>query len=157
LCYYGVHMRETSSVYEEDLNSLAERVIELLSQKETGKAKLIFLEGDLGAGKTTFTKSLATLLGIEKEEVHSPTFILKKEYTARHPKFKKLIHIDAYRFLEPHEAKILHLDEDRENPAALIAIEWPSKMPKVNPDLTLSFSVVDDTRRTVTISYEEEQ
>lgn len=144
-------------MYEEELPLLAERVLLLASQKNTGKAKVIFLEGDLGAGKTTFTKALAEAMGIPKEEVHSPTFILKKEYSATHPVFRKLIHIDAYRFLDPEEAKVLRLEDDIENPHALIAIEWPSKMPKHTPDLVLSFAVIDDTKRAATIFYEEEQ
>lgn len=148
-------MRETSSIYEEELPSLAGKVLELVAQKNTGKAKVIFLEGDLGAGKTTFTKALAEVMGISKEEVHSPTFILKKEYTARHPIFRKLIHIDAYRFLEPKEAKVLRLEEDIQNPFALIVIEWPSKMLKKTPDIVLSFAVIDDAKRAVTIFYEE--
>lgn len=148
-------MRETSSIYEEELPSLAVKVLELVAQKNTGKAKVIFLEGDLGAGKTTFIKALAEVMGISKEEVHSPTFILKKEYTARHPIFRKLIHIDAYRFLEPKEAKVLRLEEDIQNPFALIVIEWPSKMLKKTPDIVLSFAVIDDAKRAVTIFYEE--
>lgn len=136
--------------------ALAERVIDLLAQKETGKAKVLFLEGDLGAGKTTFTKSLAEALGIHKEEVKSPTFILKKEYNAEHPVFKKLIHIDAYRFVDPQEVKVLRLEEDARDPSSIIAIEWPSKMAKIDKDMSLSFAVIDDRTRAVTISHEEE-
>lgn len=143
-------------MYEEDLPALATRVIDLLSQKETGKAKVLFLEGDLGAGKTTFTKSLAEALGIHKEEVKSPTFILKKEYNADHPIFKKLIHIDAYRFVDPHEVKALRLEDDMTSPSSIIAIEWPSKMAKIDKDMSLSFAVIDDRTRAVTISHEEE-
>ena len=143
-------------MYEEDLPALAERVIDLLAQKETGKAKVLFLEGDLGAGKTTFTKSLAEAQGIHKEEVKSPTFILKKEYNAEHPVFKKLIHIDAYRFVDPQEVKVLRLEEDARDPSSIIAIEWPSKMAKIDKDMSLSFAVIDDRTRAVTISHEEE-
>ena len=90
-------MTETFVVRVEDIPDLAERVIQVMKETSTGKAKVLFLEGDLGAGKTTFTKELASLLGIQKEEVHSPTFILKKEYPAAHVSFRKLIHVDAYK------------------------------------------------------------
>lgn len=150
-------MRETSSIYEEDLDQLAEKVVGLLNEIDHDKAKVIFLEGDLGAGKTTFTKSLASKLGIQKEEVHSPTFILKKEYKATHPIFRKLIHIDAYRFVEPNEEKVLKLEDDMLDPSNIIAIEWPSKMPKKDADIVLSFAVLDDSTRAVTIFHEKEQ
>ena len=79
---------------------MAENVIKTLASESSGRAKVLFLEGDLVAGKTTFAKELASVLGVLKEDVHSPTFILKKEYKTEHPIFRKLVHIDAYRFNE---------------------------------------------------------
>ena len=139
----------------EDISTLAEKVAGILASIDTPKAKVLLLEGDLGAGKTTFTKELAQLLGIEKEEVHSPTFILKKEYKASHFKFEKLVHIDAYRFMHPKEAKVLRLEEDLQNPNTLIAIEWPSKMHYLKSDVELAIDVIDDETRQVTITHEE--
>lgn len=139
---------------EDEVVTLAEKIIKILSNKETSKAKLLLLDGDLGAGKTTFTKELASLIGIDKTKVNSPTFILKKEYNGNHPEFKKLIHIDAYRFNDPKESKILKLEEDLENPYAIIAIEWPSKMKHIKPDIGISFTVIDDETREVVIEYE---
>ena len=55
-------------------------------------AFVILLEGDLGAGKTTFVKSFGKCLSIE-EDILSPTFILKKGYDAVHHKIKKIIHV----------------------------------------------------------------
>lgn len=133
---------------------MASRVVEFLSSLQTSRAKIVLLEGDLGAGKTTFTKELAEVLGIEKEDVHSPTFILKKEYKADHSEFRKLIHIDAYRFLSPEEGKILKLEDDIENGSTIIAIEWPEKMNCPKSDLRIIFSVVDDDTREVSLNYE---
>jgi tRNA threonylcarbamoyladenosine biosynthesis protein TsaE len=59
---------------------------------------VIALEGDLGAGKTTFTKGLAKGLGIERN-VNSPTFTIIKEYRGRLP----LYHMDVYRLEETEE------------------------------------------------------
>lgn len=140
---------------EEDIEILAKKVMHIISSNETKRAKVLLLDGDLGAGKTTFTKELAATLGVEKEEVNSPTFILKKEYQTMHPYFRKLIHIDAYRFNDPQEAKVLKLDDDLVDPTTIVAIEWPSKMKYLKADVHLLFNVVDDTTREVKILYEE--
>ncbi len=147
-------MKEPFIIAEKDLQEMAKRVIDTLAEHTSPKAKILFLEGDLGAGKTTFTKELAVALGITKDDVHSPTFILKKEYKAAHPFFEKLIHIDAYRFDDPQEANVLKLDRDVENEKALVVIEWPSKLGGgIDEDMTISFSVIDDTTREVVVNY----
>lgn len=146
-------MTETFVVRVEDIPDLAERVVEIMKESKKGRGVVLFLEGDLGAGKTTFTKELAALLGIDKEEVHSPTFILKKEYGATNLHFRRLVHVDAYRFNTPEEAKVLQLKNDIIKPDSVIAIEWPSRLSNITPDVVLDFQVVDDDTREVTISY----
>lgn len=146
-------MLETFVVREEDIPDLAERVLQLMEEHKAKDATVILLEGDLGAGKTTFTKEFAHALGVNKDDVHSPTFILKKEYNTTNPVFRKLIHIDAYRFNSKDESKVLHVEDDVQKGDAVIAIEWPSKMKPVNPTLTLTFTVLDDDTREVVIAY----
>ena len=148
-------MRQTFTMHENDVPELAHKVVSILSGKETSKAKVVLLDGDLGAGKTTFTKELATILGIDKGKVTSPTFILKKEYDAEHSHFNKLIHIDAYRFNTPQEAKVLKLEDDLISPSTLVAIEWPTKMKHCHADVELFFTIIDDETREVEIRYEE--
>jgi tRNA threonylcarbamoyladenosine biosynthesis protein TsaE len=153
---YGIigFMKEPFMVTEEGLKDMAKKVVDTLAASPSPYARVLFLEGDLGAGKTTFTKELASVLGISKEDVHSPTFILKKEYPAEHSFFKKLVHIDAYRFDQPEEAKVLKLERDTSDKESLIVIEWPSKLcGAVDEDMTISFSVVDDDTREITINY----
>ena len=113
-------MKEPFVVTESGLEDIAEGVINTLAAQDSSRAKVLFLEGDLGAGKTTFTKALAAILGITKEDVHSPTFILKKEYKGDHPSFKKLVHVDAYRFDVPEEAAVLKLERDLEDKETLM-------------------------------------
>lgn len=147
-------MKEPFTMKEEELADMARKVIDTLAGRRSDQAKVLFLEGDLGAGKTTFTKELASILGVTKEEVRSPTFILKKEYKADHSFFKKLIHIDAYRFDDPKEAKVLCLEDDRKNENSLIVIEWPSKLGgAIDEDMVIAFTVVDDLTREVMINY----
>ncbi len=141
-------------VTEGELNDIAKKVVDTLASSYSTSAKVLFLEGDLGAGKTTFTKALAGVLGIDKQDVHSPTFILKKEYKSAHDYFKKLIHIDAYRFESPDEVKVLKLASDLGNHNTLIVVEWPSKLSgAINEDMTIAFSVIDDDTREVMINY----
>ena len=146
-------MKETFLVDESELHDLATDVVNTLAKHGGHNAKLLLLEGDLGAGKTTFTKMLGKVLGIPYDDIHSPTFILKKEYGTEHAFFKKLIHIDAYRFLDTSEAEILKLENDLDNKGALIVIEWPSKMGYSDGDMILSFEHAGDTTRNITINY----
>lgn len=151
-------MRETFVLGVDDLQTLVDRVVAILSSPvstEKERATVLLLEGDLGAGKTTFTKELAGALGIPKEEVHSPTFILKKEYGASHSHFKKLVHVDAYRFTHPDEAKVLRLEDDLRNKDALVVVEWPSKMSYIAGDMEICFQVQDEDTRKITLRYEQ--
>ena len=147
-------MKEIFMMREEDIATLANKVVHILSSLESSKAKVLLLDGDLGAGKTTFTKELASVMGIDKHKVTSPTFILKKEYDAEHSLFKKLVHVDAYRFNTPQEARVLKLEENLGNSNTLIAIEWPSKMKYLKADVELLFTIVDDETREVTMVYD---
>jgi tRNA threonylcarbamoyladenosine biosynthesis protein TsaE len=89
---------------------------------------VLLLEGDLGAGKTVFTKGLAEGLGIDAGEVSSPTFTLMQEYrSGRLP----LYHVDLYRLNDPREIDDLGLDEIAAE--GLLAIEWAEKLPRPVP------------------------
>ena len=119
---------------------------------EDGGATVLGLSGDLGSGKTAFTKALAKVLGIE-QEVLSPTFVLAKYYPIKkHPPFSKLIHIDLYRIDNPEEVSALRFDEmllDRHN---LVIVEWPEQAGKFFPPSApvLSFRFIDELSRGIT-------
>ena len=98
---------------------------------------LILLEGDLGAGKTTFTKGIGEGLGI-KRIIKSPTYTIVREYTdGKIP----LYHIDLYR-LDEEEGEDLGLDEYFLGDG-LSVVEWPSVAPDELPTerLELKLSV----------------
>ena len=105
------------------------------------KAAVIALRGELGAGKTTFVQTLAKEFGV-KEIVQSPTYVLMKKYEVSHPRFKTLIHIDAYRLQGAQEFAALWPEEFLNDPSALVCIEWPERaqgaLPK--PDIVIKFS-----------------
>ena len=105
------------------LAAFARSFVDTLEIKNT--AQVIFLRGDLGVGKTAFTKELAKALGIE-ETVTSPTFVVLKEYPVENHAFiTNLIHIDAYRLADASELEYLHWNQYVQNPHNCIAIEWP--------------------------------
>lgn len=81
------------------------------------------LTGDLGAGKTLFTKGLASGLGIDPEDVTSPSFTLINIHEGR----RRLYHIDLYR-LDAGACANLGLEEIFEEPRAVVVIEWAERL-----------------------------
>ncbi len=115
-----------------------------------GPGDVIFLSGDLGTGKTTLTKAIASGLGIDPGEITSPSFTIIHE----HPGGKvPLIHVDMYR-LGPR-ADVLetgleeYLYEDN-----LVIIEWADYLGEglVSSPLSLHLSFVDETVRRAEIT-----
>ena len=93
---------------------------ELAAQLRAGDVIALF--GDLGAGKTTFTRGLLRGLGFEGD-VGSPTFPIVQTYEElRVP----LWHVDLYRIEDPEELTELALDEARSD--AALVIEWPERL-----------------------------
>lgn len=81
---------------------------------------LVILGGDLGAGKTFFTRALCRALGVpERTRVTSPTFTLVHEHEARLP----VAHADLYRLADPDELRALGL-RDRRGEGAVVVVEW---------------------------------
>lgn len=96
---------------------------------------MVVLEGDLGAGKTTFSKAVA--LGLEiKEIVNSPTFVIMKTYKGRLP----LYHIDAYRLSEASEDEYL---EEYFEQGGVVIIEWGKNTEYLLPKEYLLISIKD--------------
>lgn len=108
-----------------DLDKVSDEVKQMIESFEK-ESCVIHLHGEMGAGKTTFTKSLAKKLGIS-DDVQSPTFTLMREYEIENSRHKKLLHIDAYRFDNKEEGKILGLAK-RATENNILIIEWPNNM-----------------------------
>ena len=85
---------------------------------------LILLTGDLGAGKTTLTKGIATGLdAAEIDEVTSPTFTLVHKYE----RAARVYHVDLYRIGSVHDLETLGL-EDVFSERAVVIVEWPDRL-----------------------------
>ena len=116
-----------------------------------GGACILALSGELGAGKTAFTKMLASELGVS-ESVPSPTFVIAKFYDiAGHPRFKRLIHADMYRINSTDELRPLGWEQLLGDPQNLIVVEWPERIKGFIPRdaMHLYFTVTDETTRTI--------
>ena len=109
----------------EQLNSFSKKVADRLKGKD-----FIFLVGEIGVGKTTFTRFLINYLqkkeGLKASEVLSPTFNLLYEYDL---KKYKIMHYDLYRL--NNEKELNNLGILKENEDAIKIIEWP-KLIKIN-------------------------
>lgn len=97
------------------------------------------LQGDLGAGKTTFVKGLARAWGIH-ETITSPTFNIYSIYEGQ----RQLIHVDLYRLNGPGVWEGLMLDEFLKNPYCL-AIEWPERLGEELEENALRLSLQIDS------------
>ncbi len=95
------------------------------------KGDLIFLHGELGAGKTTLVQGLARGLGVQSEVV-SPTFVLIVEHQGEH---QTLLHLDAYRLenLDEHALSDAGIFDFLERDQAIKIIEWPSRIEEFLP------------------------
>lgn len=116
------------------------------------RATVVFLHGDLGSGKTTFTKNLCKYLNLNID-IHSPTFIILKKYPFEVENYKNLIHIDAYRlnsFDDLEKIKIYDYLADKNN---LIFIEWPEVVvdEKLKSDIDIYFDHIDENNRKIKI------
>ncbi len=142
-----------------DLEHVVHYVDQIIKQRmidgKNTNATVIALSGDLGAGKTTFTKSLAKSFDI-KDVLTSPTFVILKRYTPE-PEYvsgrvddavrvlqsqsrpqsqmliENFIHIDAYRLKNEDELRRLSFDSLYQNNKNLICIEWPEMVAGLIP------------------------
>jgi len=99
--------------------------------------EIIGLVGELGAGKTVFTKGVAAGLGAKKN-ITSPTFVLMKVYEvkSRKSKIKSLCHIDAYRIKSPQDITAIGAEEYFNRPDTVTVIEWADGIKKILPERT---------------------
>ncbi len=137
----------------EETAALAAEFLDVLVPASDG-ATIVALQGDLGAGKTTFTQALARHLGVG-DTVTSPTFVIEKVYDLpRREQFDRLIHIDSYRLNQ--EAELVHLGwpELISEPRNLIVIEWPENVGTLAaaPTYKINFGHESDTIRRITIT-----
>ena len=106
-----------------------------LLEKNYSRSIIIFLEGNLGAGKTTFTKGVMRGLGY-KELVKSPTYNLVEIHETEN---LKVFHFDLYRINDPHELTEIGIEEYLEEVNSISIFEWPENGQALlpQPDYTI--------------------
>lgn len=113
--------------------------------------QVIELVGDVGSGKTTFTKGIAKGLDIS-DEITSPTFNIKNEYAGR----LKLNHLDLYRLSEPGliENEIAELQDEK---ASVTVVEWAGNVQEVlsKDRIKIEFKTTGDETRKLKIDLPE--
>ena len=131
-------------------NSAAQTIeIARLIGEKAKDGDLFALSGELGSGKTCFTKGLAQGLGVSAEyQITSPTFTLINEYPAR----CKLYHFDVYRLNNYSELEDLGYEEYLSGDGVIV-IEWAEKIAKLIPgdSIFINFEYVDENSRKMII------
>jgi len=93
---------------------------------DPAKSLAFLLTGDLGCGKTVFTRGLASYLD-PNLQVTSPTFNILHQHALSHPHFSRFLHFDLYRLSQDQDFADIHFF-DQLTPGTLASIEWPEKM-----------------------------
>jgi len=146
---------------------IAKQIIRENSFSNSRKFAIVLaLQGDLGAGKTTFLQGFARGLGIS-DKILSPTFVILKRFAisdkkvksqkskVKSPnqklKFTNFYHFDCYRINKPEEILELGWKEIISNPKNIVAIEWPEKIKKALPknSIKLKFKFIDKNKREI--------
>lgn len=133
-------MTEVRCASPEDTEALGGRLASSLRPGD-----VVVLAGGLGAGKTLFTRGMATGLGVD-ESVLSPSFVLVREYRSG---FMPVIHADVYRLGSLNEFDDLDVQEMSKD--GVLVIEWGSAVESALPSdhLRVEFEVHDDGSRTL--------
>ena len=125
----------------DETQRLGERLGQVLQSGD-----VLGLVGELGSGKTTFIQGLAKGLGLDPDQVKSPTFVLMREYPGRVP----LVHLDGYRLEQGGSAVWLDL-EWLFSPKRVTVIEWADRVADCLPPeyVELRFAHKTTNQRTI--------
>jgi len=128
--------------------AFAQQLAAALTRAHNGLNACITLEGDLGAGKTTFVRHLLRALGVQGR-IKSPTYAVVEPYQVA---AGAVWHFDFYRFSDPREWEDAGFRDIFASPGLKLC-EWPQQAQGVmpTPDLSLHIDVTDDEQRRVTL------
>lgn len=128
--------------------SQATKKAHTLAQKLRG-GEILALSGDLGSGKTTFTKALAKKLGV-RQTVTSPTFVIMQQYPTKLKTADKkpiwLYHLDLYRADNFNEVADLGLTQLWARPNVITVIEWSDKIQSHLPKQAIHLNFIRDVK-----------
>ena len=107
----------------EETKKIASEIAHKITLISKNTAKIIFLKGDLGTGKTTLVKEILKVYGLS-ESVTSPTFTIVEPYLIGN---KKIYHMDLYRIESRKELEVLGIEEYSNEYDSILFIEWPER------------------------------
>jgi tRNA threonylcarbamoyladenosine biosynthesis protein TsaE len=130
-----------------DTQAFAQSMVRALHNKTALRTAIIELRGDLGAGKTTFTRYFLQSLGVQGR-IKSPTYALVEVYEIEAD--FSVWHFDFYRFSQPCEYTEAGFDDIMASPGIKL-MEWPEKAEGLlpMPDLRMNISSMDEYTRTL--------
>jgi tRNA threonylcarbamoyladenosine biosynthesis protein TsaE len=113
------------------------------------KGSVLARYGELGSGKTTFTRYLVEALGL-KSRVQSPTFVIARRYVDGDMIFN---HIDLYRLTSRQEAEEIGIEDYLNNKNCITVIEWPEIIEELLPleTIRIFFEHIDENGRKIKI------
>ena len=146
-------MLKKRSIPKVSLTSNSEEETKLCAKRLALQLKagdIVLLQGDLGAGKTTFVKGLAEGLKVTPKKVNSPTFVIMNYYKGKLPVY----HFDLYRLGKPQELESLDFDEYFYGEGVSL-IEWPERLGEHKPKqyYLVELAHKGENKRAVCISY----
>ena len=132
---------------EAETEALAKKILAFLTPQD-----VLIMTGELGAGKTLFVRGLAKALGLNPDEVNSPSYTIVNEY----PGEKPMYHFDLYRMGDTSELIEIGWD-DYLSKDGLVVVEWGERAEEYLPDryFHIEFVIINETEREITISLKE--
>lgn len=133
-----------------------EEALRLVKEGE-GAPIVIALEGELGAGKTTFTQAFAEALGVQ-ENLKSPTFVIMKNYPVEGvPGYQQFYHLDCYRLSGASDLIKLGIEDIIHGSGNIVLIEWAERASGILPDdhLVIHIDHVAEQKRNISVMKHE--
>ena len=132
---------------EEETKEIAKQFAEILD-KENNDLKIVSFNGNLGTGKTTMIKFIASYFNINN--VTSPSFSIVNEYTGD----KKIYHFDFYRLKNIDELYDIGFEDYLNDSEAIVVIEWGNLMEEILPQnrFEVNIELLNNSERQITIN-----
>jgi L-threonylcarbamoyladenylate synthase len=144
---------------EKETGTIAKFLLEKILKTAASANIVLALSGDLGCGKTVFSKAVGKYLGVSGI-ITSPTFVIYNQYQIKYPPFNHFLHFDLYRLSTPADFKDIDFLSHFKN-HTLSCIEWPENMGAKNLTwlkqntsyFSINFEYVSDHSRRLTFSF----
>ncbi|MBC23227.1 MAG: tRNA (adenosine(37)-N6)-threonylcarbamoyltransferase complex ATPase subunit type 1 TsaE [Phycisphaerae bacterium] len=120
--------------------------------REITMGDLVLIDGDLGAGKTTLTRGIADGLGIDPDQVSSPTYTICREHELEDG--CSMIHVDAWRIESSEDLDSIGWDEFAGSKNTIVVVEWAKRLnlPSDSPRMQVDLEHIGEQGRLIRVS-----